>query len=692
MDYGAEQTTEQQTVIPREEPQVEPARKALVERWCKTVRAGEQYEPTKKAFERMRQDMEYAWLGAKKDWVEGDNYVVPIIQRHINQAVAQLYAKNPRGKAKRRERLWYTVWDGDPQALQAAMLNPADPNALALLMDVQQAKLQMQMLDRTARTLEIVFHHYLGEQATNFKQQFKQMVRRTKVCGVGYIEIGYQRTMQRNPDVTAQISDATEQIDAIERMMADAADGELQPDAPDLEELKLALRDLQEQETILLREGLTFGFPRSTEIIVDPRCRQIKGFIGAGWIARKMLLSVDEVKEIYGVDLGKGFTPYHPDKRDRMLDIPEAATAGGETPAGMACVWKIWNKKTNQALTVADGYCDFLQEPRTPEVEVEGFWPVFVNAYNDIEHETEMFPPSDVWILRHPQDEYNRSRQGLREHRRANRPKYGTPRGALDDQDKTNLQSHPDSAIIELNGLQVGQKVSDLLQRFDTVPIDPTLYDTTAPMEDVLRSVGAQEANIGGTSGASATETSIAESSRISSVSSNVDDLDELLTQVARASGQILLMNLAPETAKKIAGPGAVWPELSREEVAEEIQLEIKAGSSGRPNQAAELANLERGMPFILQLPGVNPMPLAKRYFTLLDLDVEEIYAEGLPSIIAMNSMAGKTAQVATGDPATDPVQQGGQGGANAPRGRQEEPGAQPAYPTVGDQMGIPPA
>src|SRR3546814_19167006 len=108
---------------------------------------------------------------------------------------------------------------------------------------------------------------------------------------------------------------------------------------------------------------------------------------------------------------------------------------------------------------------------------------------------------------------------------------------------------------------------------------------------------------MGGMSGGTATESSIAEQGRISTISANVDDLDEFLTEVARATGQLMLLELDEATAKRIAGEGAVWPALSREDVISEIFLTVKAGSSGRPNKAAEVANREPAFPVTLRLP-----------------------------------------------------------------------------------------
>jgi hypothetical protein len=93
------------------------------------------------------------------------------------------------------------------------------------------------------------------------------------------------------------------------------------------------------------------------------------------------------------------------------------------------------------------------------------------------------------------------------------------------------------------------------------------------------------------------------------------------------------------------------------------VFLKIQAGSSGRPNKAQDLANIERAVPILVQTPGINPEWLAKHTLRVLDphIDLEEAYTAGLPSITAMN----RQAQAGTGDPASDPNAQGGEGGDN---------------------------
>jgi hypothetical protein len=77
---------------------------------------------------------------------------------------------------------------------------------------------------------------------------------------------------------------------------------------------------------------------------------------------------------------------------------------------------------------VADGHKEFLR-PAAPDVFVEKFWPVFALTFNAVESEDQLFPKSDVELLADQQMEHNRSRQGMREHRQAARPRWATSKG-----------------------------------------------------------------------------------------------------------------------------------------------------------------------------------------------------------------------------------------------------------------------
>lgn len=733
-----------------DDKEIDPARAALVKKWCKIVKADRDH--WKDEFKRMDECIQLAAEGATKDWIDGDNYVVPLANRHINQAVASLYARNPKVIAKRKSKLMYQLWDGDIQSLQAAMIAashpapianptlarhvidtatgakqvdpngdpvlnppvgqrtpplgsqpapgdpgalpqggdgnplgappqpgvPPDPNAIALIQEVQSVRTQLIMYERLGRTMELCFDYFLGEQDTGYREEIKATVRRAKVTSVGYIKLGFQRQLQRRPDIDAQIADITSQIARIEALMASAAEGEIDQDAAEMEELRLLLQDLQSQAEIIVREGPVLSFPGSKEIIVDRNCKHLKTFAGCKRVAQEFDLTPDEVLEIYGVDIKeRGYEKYNEEGTGKTDDSAKAK----------ARIWEIQDKDNQQVLTVCDGYPDFLKEPADPDVKIERFWTIFPLVFN--EAEDRVYPISDVWAVRHMQKDYNTSRQGLREHRLSARPRYAVPKGKLEDADKTALSSSPPHSIIEVSGMLPGDDVSKMLQRVPAAPIDQALYETESTFADIQRSVGSQEANFGGASSrTTATESSISENSRTATQADNIDDLDCMLTALARGMGQLMLLELDIQTVKEICGPGAVWPQVTprREEIAKDLYLDIEAGSSGRPNRAAEMANLERAMPYITQLPGVNPMPFVKKYAQLLDIDSEDMIVEGLPSIAAMNQ-AGPI--MAGGGGPKPPNMQGGNGANNAPHPPGAPPGPQPGFPSP--SAGLPP-
>jgi hypothetical protein len=229
-----------------------------------------------------------------------------------------------------------------------------------------------------------------------------------------------------------------------------------------------------------------------------------------------------------------------------------------------------------KSFAVCDGYPDFLKEPAEPDVKIERFWTVVPLVFNDIESEDDLYPPSDVWVSRHMQKEYNSSRHGLSEHRIAARPRFAAPAGKLEEKDKSKLGSSDAFSVIELQGMTPGEKIDDILQRLPTPGVDPGLYETETTFADIQRTVGTQQADLGATGDATATETSIAENGRQTSNADNVDDLDTALTALARAMGQLMLLELDPMTVQEIAGPGAVWP--AQPPTREQIVKDLNAG------------------------------------------------------------------------------------------------------------------
>jgi hypothetical protein len=542
--------------------------------------------------------------------------------------------------------------------------------AQAVIADAKNVKNQFDMLKRIGRTLEILFTYEISQQQQSFKSRMKMTVRRAATSGVGWIRCGFQRIMAPQPDQDSHLGDSQTQLQLVQRVAADLADGKLQLDSPEAEQMRLVIASLGQAEEVIVREGLVFNWPKSTAIIPDEDCVALRDFLGCHWVAEEYCLSPDDIKSTYKVDVGNNFTSYN--KNDSGTDYESMRPAvrntdlpGSSPDKGYALVWEIFNKDDGLVYVVCDGYPDFLREPAEPEFYTDRFWPWFLVAFN--ETDGDVWPQSDVSLVRPMQLEINRSRQGLREHRFANRPKTAYADGVLSQDDIEAIKNPPSNAVISITGLQPGQDINSVLQAIKGVPIDPNLYQTQETFQDMLRVAGDQQADLGPTSGATATESNIAAQARATSTGSEIDDIDDTLTSLAQSAGQILLLNVSEQTVKEIVGPGALWPQLTKGDVAKQMFLDIEAGSSGRPDQARELQNFERLAPVLMQIPGVTPNFLAKEAISRMDdsIDLEDAIADGQPSIMAQNAVQ---PGASTGPPGSQPPgAQGPRGGANAP-------------------------
>jgi hypothetical protein len=124
---------------------------------------------------------------------------------------------------------------------------------------------------------------------------------------------------------------------------------------------------------------------------------------------------------------------------------------------------------------------------------------------------------------------------------------------------------------------------------------------------------------------------------------------------------------------------------MNRDQIAAEMHLEIVAGSNGRPNKVQRQQALQQLVPFLIQIPGVNPQWLGQKLIEAIDdsIDLTEAFTSNIPSIQMMNNAP----PMQPGDPgAEDPNQQGPEGANNA-----QQPPTQPQGPGRPPMVPLPP-
>lgn len=640
LDGGVQQSDT--TFTPVEKPEVADSRKAVVRLWLDRIeRAEDRWEPD---FKRMRRCMDFAagvqWPEQKS--IDTTQYIANITNRSVAQKVSALYARDPKVATTVRRRLVFTLWDGKIesvamafQGVEQAMLTgaPVDPNAQALLNDYMNGTQLNEQLEKVAETLEVVYTWHMDQQEPEFKKQMKQLVRRVVTCGVGFVRLRIEL-----PGGVAMSGDGVESTPVTRLQQASQLIREMLEDGATEDDARL-----EQVQTLLMGQSagvdsavqgisrLIFEFPQSTSVIVDPKCRQLKDFVGADWVAERYTRPKAEVEAFFEVNLSSevptsgGTTSSEKAAINRPTETA-GREGGDESDDAEVVLYEVYDKRSKSRFIVCKGHDDFLESPEPVLPPTKRFWPWFTLTFNDVEVEpgcegevkSTIYPPSDVQLLMPMQLEWNRSREALREHRQTSVP-FNLTSANLTDKDVERIKLATPGDTIKLEGLPSGADVSKVFVAYQPPTLNPLVYRTAEIQQDVLMTVGTQEANLGPTSGATATESTIAEQSRVSNLSSNTDDLDDLLTDLARAGGEMLMRVHSEDEVKQIAGPGALWPPAEQVDLfAQEIVLKVEAASSGRPNKALDVSNYERMVPWLLQA-GANPKFLVEEGLKRLD-------------------------------------------------------------------------
>lgn len=685
---------------PSSPPTDDPLELAAVKQWIGRIKAAKQH--SSEDYKRMRENMEFAAGFQRRGQakMDSDEVVINLIIRAVNQKVAQLYCKDPKAVAKRRKRLDYALWDGDVQQLMTALQQltqalqsgmQAQPDIMALIADFNQGQAWHKLLKRVGDALEIVYQYQCDSQQPNFKYQMKQLVRRVVTCGVGFVRL----SCVANDDMPLSSSGTDNTLLGMKKRLQALVDeidqSDLPEDDPHMEDLRELVDAIQtaeqsgEQQDASMGEKLVFDFPDATAIIVDPNIVSFKEFIGCNWIAQEHIVSVEDTNsyfELRGDDAlhaGDGLISY---SEDGQAQIGSTATLGtdadGQPPQINVCVWEVFNRVNKTKLFVIDGYKKYAQEPAPVNPCLKRFWPVFALTFNDIEVKRGLkatpYPPSDVQLMKAAQQEWNRTRQEFRNQRAANIPFYLAMEGVMVDSDKSSFADHENSEIIYIKGLPKDGDVNKMVAAFKPAPIDPALYTVEPLKEDMQLAAGFQQADLGTAQAhVTATNSSIAEQSRINGVSSNADDMDDFLTTIAGSAGELIFLLFSKDTVVRIAGQGAtVWPDTDKQAFVDQLYLTIVAASSGRPNRAVDIANVERIMPLVLQAMQMPQLwPFVTYMMKVLDDRLDP--ADFMPAMSALGAGGMQPA----GQPMTQGMPQTGQ--PPAPSGPSTPPMTQPA-------------
>ena len=514
-----------------------------------------------------------------------------------------------------------------------------------------------------ARTLERVVNREL--QDAGIKRLGKRAVRAAMVSRVAWAKVIYQRDIFRDPQVERRLEDSQDNIRRLEALIASCEDDKArEAHEADLARMRDLVAALEAQVEVVRSEGLVIDLVRAEDVLVSPEVRELADYRYAPWIAHRIWMSAQQARETFGLDdqALEGADRWR--SGEDALGSPdgtETASQGLGADEGWLAVWEIWDKRTQTVYTWVQGCKGWAREPYQPQRLGEQWYPFFPLAFHWLE--CERWPRSDVELLRDLQEEYAETRAKYREHRRRAVPSRVALAGAIEPADTHKLADPELNEVVPVS-IPAGMKITDVVALLPYPPVDPALYDTSQVRADIELVSGLQDAARGSVLRAkTATEAEIMQMGLVSRVTERQDEVEAWITEIARYAGEVLLQELTPAQAERIAGEGAVWPALERDEIYRMVRIEVRAGSTGRPDQRREqetwiklLPIIQEAIAQIVQAEAAGQQPLADAVRRLLQetlsrfdegIDVEALLPASSPAPAA--SLAGLP-QPAAGD------------------------------------------
>lgn len=530
---------------------------------------------------------------------------------------------------------------------------PALPNevtaAMEVLQDYERGMAEKELMERIAETAELLLKHRWKKHKPDFKVLLKQAVTQAVVSRVAFVQVDYRRDMETSPtdDPGIELSD---KLAALQQKMQALEQSDEKDSTPLREEVRLLKESLAREmggtdNGQVTYEGTIYQLLPATSVIIDRNCTCLWEFLGARRIARQSLMDLAAAEKRYRVSLKDcGAVLYGEDGSELDGTQPNDTVTRDTTEhkgkvKQKVCVWHIYDKDAQLCYVVCDGVKNFLEEPYQPSPAVERFWPIVpitLNAQvverNEPDRDVTIYPRSHVRLQMPMQEDINTAGEGLREHRLANRPGWVALGQRWEEGDLAKLSSARNAhEVLRIASIAPGEKVADFLQTIPTQKIDGALYDPGPSLQAAMLATGLQPANLGAQAGGEkATGQAIAEGARISADQSNVDGVDFALSVIAQMTWEMEIQETSEQTVRQICGPGAVWSNLRRAEVQQEIFLEVEAGSSGRPNQALDAQKFKEiaplAVPWLMQA-GIPLDVLIKEAFRILGikLDVDDL-------------------------------------------------------------------
>lgn len=533
--------------------EVSPEDKALAEKYCKRIKDASDRTPIKKALERFERNRKL--LRGVDPGNNDKRFRANLFFANIAALRPQVYAKDPE----------YTV--------QPTKGVPED---------------QLAIVKKFCETSETLLGTLLVKRA-KLKKRAKRILTGCFATSVGWWKVGWQEDKRTDPLYANQIKDTQDNLIRLQAQR-DALDDPKSGTTIEAQiaEIKQTLAGLQSQAEVITAQGVMLDFCMSEDILVlDDSVRELGDYERASALAHGVWMTKEAYREKFGYECTKGKSYAEINGKDNAAPN-----------AGLLRVWEIWDQAANRVVTVCEGEEGFCCPPQTPDWTGERWYPFFCLMFNEIDGA--FYPLSDIELTEDLVREYNESRDDFVRDRKYSLPLNVVRKGgSLTPEDVKRISNREGGDTIVVEGVG-GQPIGNDIWSGQLAQIKPENYNTQPARADIEQLIGGGDAARGSVLEAkTATEAEILSQGLRGRNAERQDVMEDLLSELGTYTLQMMLRKLPEQAVKEIAGPEAVWPRLSQDQIFKLVTVEVRGGSTGRPDRLQEQDRWTKLLPVV---------------------------------------------------------------------------------------------
>jgi hypothetical protein len=464
-----------------------------------------------------------------------------------------------------------------------------------------------------ARTLEIVISSLWKK--GNLKKPARKGVRSVLSNAEGWFKATMVSEKRPQPEVERALNDAQEthaRIVAQQKLLEDPGDRDPETLEAEKAEKEALIEELQEKLELAVNKMFVIDYVETENIQVSTDINCIENYTDADWIANELYLTKDDALSRFprlkpeDIKSAKSYFQRAPKElttRETDNILPQGTmtaesaqayttqTSATESPMFLRVV-EIWDRRDKQIRTLIDGVKKWAKEPYPPPYPTSRFFPYFYFAFYEVDGQRHA--QSLAWRLYKLQDEYSSSRSNFRLTRERSIPGVLFNATMLDEVEAKKLQDSKSQEYTALRPSDPATPIGNMFAAKPVATIDMRLYDPTLILNDMERISGVQEALSAAINSPgnpkTATEANIQQSGTQARTTSDRDNLEAMLTELAEYTAQQALQCLEVRDVQRLAGPKAFWPEnMDIEDLFTLVEITIEAGSTGKPRQATDM-------------------------------------------------------------------------------------------------------